>query len=49
MIEQNQKLKKHVIELAEHMQEVLQQGRQKKKYGLHLEETLDAQTEEQKN
>ena len=49
MIQQNQKLKKHVIELAEHMEEVLQQGRQKKKYGIHLEETLEGQTEEQKN
>jgi|JI9StandDraft_2_1071091.scaffolds.fasta_scaffold835772_1 hypothetical protein len=48
MIEQNKKLKKQVMELAHHMDEIMVKSHKKKKYGINLDEELDGGTEVQK-
>lgn len=40
MIEQNKKMKKHVLELAEQMGKMVAKGHQKKKYGINFDELL---------
>lgn len=41
MIEQNKKMKKQVLELAQQMEEVVANNRKKKKYGLNLDQGVD--------
>jgi hypothetical protein len=40
MIEQNQKMKKQVLELAQQMEEIVVKNHKKKKYGINLDEKL---------
>ena len=44
LIDLNRKLRKQVLELAEHMEVILAQSRHKKKYGLGLNEGEDKET-----
>jgi hypothetical protein len=44
MIEQNQKMKKQILELAQHMEEIVGKNQKKKKYGLNLDQGLDSNT-----
>ena len=39
-IEQNKKLKKQLVELYRHMNEIISKSNQRKKYGINLEQTL---------
>lgn len=44
LIEQNKKLRRHVLELAEQMEDILAQSKHKKKYGVGLYEDDDKET-----
>ena len=44
LIELNRKMRKQVVELAEHMEDILAQSKHKKKYGLALNEDDDKET-----